>query len=148
MPSNEFLAIGIQAEAASGVKAACLVNLANCAHKEQQYGEALDWCNKALRYDLLPQCLLVAHNLCRLLSWRCCCVMTELVCWLSTEVIKWDVLLLSKASPQNIVNMLLAQSIVEMCYAPVLLCTLLVLAGGYSIRLHARYHKILQCKHQ
>ncbi|KAL3145165.1 hypothetical protein ABBQ38_001764 [Trebouxia sp. C0009 RCD-2024] len=38
-----------QAEAAAVVKTACLVNLANCAHKEQQYGEALDWCNKALR---------------------------------------------------------------------------------------------------
>lgn len=37
-----------QAEAASAVKTACLVNLANCAHREQQYGEALDWCNKAL----------------------------------------------------------------------------------------------------
>ncbi|KAL0030965.1 hypothetical protein WJX79_005290 [Trebouxia sp. C0005] len=37
-----------QAEAASFVKTACLVNLANCAHREQHFGEALDWCNKAL----------------------------------------------------------------------------------------------------
>lgn len=41
----------VQAEAAAVVKTACLVNLANCAHKEQQYGEALDWCNKALRCE-------------------------------------------------------------------------------------------------
>ncbi len=39
----------MQAEAASKVKTACLVNLANCAHREQQFSEALDWCNKALR---------------------------------------------------------------------------------------------------
>lgn len=39
----------MQAEAASVVKTACLVNLANCAQREQQFGEALDWCNKALR---------------------------------------------------------------------------------------------------
>ncbi|KAA6416871.1 MAG: peptidyl-prolyl isomerase PASTICCINO1 [Trebouxia sp. A1-2] len=32
-----------QAEAASFVKTACLVNLANCAHREQHFGEALDW---------------------------------------------------------------------------------------------------------
>ncbi len=41
--------VAMQAEAASVVKTACLVNLANCAQREQQFGEALDWCNKALR---------------------------------------------------------------------------------------------------
>ena len=50
-----------QAEAASVVKTACLVNLANCAHKEQQYGEALDWCNKALRC-CSPFALLLDHH--------------------------------------------------------------------------------------
>ena len=39
----------MQAEAASVVKTACLVNLANCSQREQKYGEALDWCNKALQ---------------------------------------------------------------------------------------------------
>ena len=48
-PAGQDRSIDVQAEAASEVKTACLVNLANCAHKEQQYGAALDWCNKALR---------------------------------------------------------------------------------------------------
>ena len=65
---NETICIVcIQAEAAAVVKTACLVNLANCAHKDQQYGEALDWCNKALRCEMLAimmtECTVTDANL-------------------------------------------------------------------------------------
>jgi FK506-binding protein 4/5 len=38
-----------QAAAAAALKAACLVNLAACAHKEEAYGEAISWCTKAIK---------------------------------------------------------------------------------------------------
>ena len=44
-------ALSLDAEelaAASTAKAACLLNLARCAEQEQEWGEALTWCNKAI----------------------------------------------------------------------------------------------------
>lgn len=35
--------------AASATKAACLLNLARCAEREQEWGEALGWCTKAIK---------------------------------------------------------------------------------------------------
>ena len=35
--------------AAGALKASCLLNLARCAEREQEWGEALSWCNKAIR---------------------------------------------------------------------------------------------------
>lgn len=37
-----------QAVQASALKASCLLNLARCAEREQEWGEALSWCNRAL----------------------------------------------------------------------------------------------------
>ncbi|EFN57340.1 hypothetical protein CHLNCDRAFT_142698 [Chlorella variabilis] len=37
--------------AASATKAACLLNLARCAEREQEWGEALGWCTKAINED-------------------------------------------------------------------------------------------------
>lgn len=39
-----------QVAAASQLKASCLLNLARCAEREQEWGEALGWCNKAIRW--------------------------------------------------------------------------------------------------
>lgn len=38
-----------QFAAASALKASCLLNMARCAEREQEWGEALGWCNKAIR---------------------------------------------------------------------------------------------------
>ena len=38
-----------QFAAASALKASCLLNIARCAEREQEWGEALGWCNKAIR---------------------------------------------------------------------------------------------------
>jgi len=38
-----------QLAAASSLKASCLLNLARCAEKELEWGEALGWCNKAIK---------------------------------------------------------------------------------------------------
>lgn len=38
-----------QVRAASSLKASCLLNMARCAEKEQEWGEAITWCNKAIR---------------------------------------------------------------------------------------------------
>ena len=35
---------------AAAIKASCMVNLALCAQREDQFSEALSWCTKALRY--------------------------------------------------------------------------------------------------
>lgn len=34
---------------ASALKASCLLNLARCSEKEQEWGEALRWCTKAIK---------------------------------------------------------------------------------------------------
>ena len=38
-----------QFAAASAAKLACCVNMALCAQKEDEWGEAITWCNKAIR---------------------------------------------------------------------------------------------------
>lgn len=40
-----------QMAAASALKASCLLNMARCAEREQEWGEALGWCNKAISED-------------------------------------------------------------------------------------------------
>ena len=54
----------VQIRASSDIKVACLTNLALCCQKEQKFGEALTWCEKALRCGLLlrdlPDCMHVA----------------------------------------------------------------------------------------
>ncbi|PSC68182.1 Peptidyl-prolyl cis-trans isomerase PASTICCINO1 [Micractinium conductrix] len=37
--------------AASALKASCFLNMARCAEREQEWGEALGWCNKAIDED-------------------------------------------------------------------------------------------------
>ena len=53
----------VQIRASSDIKVACLTNLALCCQKEQKFGEALTWCEKALRCALLlrdlPNCIQV-----------------------------------------------------------------------------------------
>ena len=53
----------VQIRASSDIKVACLTNLALCCQKEQKFGEALTWCEKALRWGLLqrnlPNCISV-----------------------------------------------------------------------------------------
>jgi hypothetical protein len=38
-----------QVAAASALKASCLLNLGRCAEREQEWGEALGWCTKAIK---------------------------------------------------------------------------------------------------
>ena len=38
-----------QVDAASALKASCMVNLALCSQKEEKFSEALSWCTKALK---------------------------------------------------------------------------------------------------
>ncbi len=40
---------------AAAIKASCMVNLALCAQREDQFSEALSWCSKALRYSWRPR---------------------------------------------------------------------------------------------
>lgn len=40
-----------QAAEASALKAACLVNLAACAQREEEWGETIQWCDKAIAED-------------------------------------------------------------------------------------------------
>jgi hypothetical protein len=35
--------------AASSTRAACMLNIGRCAEHEREWGEALTWCNKAIR---------------------------------------------------------------------------------------------------
>lgn len=46
-----------QMAAASALKASCLLNMARCAEREQEWGEALGWCNKAIRCACLRACV-------------------------------------------------------------------------------------------
>ncbi len=38
-----------QLAAASRLKASCLLNMARCAEREQEWGEARSWCTKAIK---------------------------------------------------------------------------------------------------
>ena len=46
--------MGLQADVASSLKAACHVNLALIAQKESDFTEAFKWCDKALRCGFSP----------------------------------------------------------------------------------------------
>lgn len=41
-----------QVAAASRLKASCLLNMARCAEREQEWGEARSWCTKAIKWVL------------------------------------------------------------------------------------------------
>ncbi len=67
----------VQIRASSDIKVACLTNLALCCQKEQKFGEALTWCEKALRYGLLLQTATcptacMSRHVTHMMSWHAC----------------------------------------------------------------------------